>query len=102
METLPQLAATAGTGQQNIFHAAKHTVTIMNETTNITHSSGSPSVWQLLPLINILLAIAATVRCVKAGHRGLPLVLWLLLVWLVPVIGPLVTLFRVRHARNTT
>jgi len=74
----------------------------MNETTQVTHSSGSLFLFQLLPLINIVLAIAATVRCVRTGRRGLTLVLWLLFVWLVPIIGPVVALFAVRRAACAT
>jgi hypothetical protein len=55
-----------------------------------------------LPPINIVLAIAATVRCVRTGQRGLALIFWLLFVWLVPVIGPLVTLFAVRRTASTS
>jgi hypothetical protein len=53
---------------------------------------------QGLPLLNIILAIFATVRCVRAGQRGLALFLWILFVWLVPVVGPVVTLCVVRRS----
>jgi hypothetical protein len=49
--------------------------------------------FQLLPLINIALAIVATVCCVRAGKRNLVLILWLLFIWLIPFIGPIVPLF---------
>ena len=70
----------------------------MNETTQITHGSSGVGFWQLVPLLNILLAIVASVRCVRSGRRGLVLVLWLMVVWLLPVIGPFIALFALRRA----
>lgn len=70
----------------------------MNETTQIIQSSGGVGFWQIVPVLNILLAIVATVRCVRSGRRGAGLALWLLLVWLLPVLGPLIALLVVRRS----
>ena len=48
--------------------------------------------WESMPLINLALAVIATIRCVRIGRKGWTLVLWLLFIWLVPIIGPVVTL----------
>ena len=73
----------------------------MNEITYVTHyNTVANDLVGLLPLVNLVLAIITTVRCVKTGKRGVELVLWLLFIWLVPVIGPIVALFVVRHPKN--
>ena len=69
----------------------------MNETSQVTQGLTVPFFFPLLPLINIVLAVLATLRCVRTGHRGLALILWLLFIWLVPIIGSLVALFVVRR-----
>lgn len=58
--------------------------------------------FQMVPFIVIALAIMATVRCVRSRQQGLALILWLLFIWLVPVIGACVALFALRHAHSTS
>jgi hypothetical protein len=65
---------------------------------DVVKGPGAPFFVQALPLLNIILAIFATVRCVRAGQRGLALFLRILFVWLVPVVGPVVTLCVVRRS----
>jgi hypothetical protein len=43
-------------------------------------------------LIDFLLAIAATVKCGRTGQRVRATIFWLALIWLVPLIGPIVAL----------
>lgn len=50
-----------------------------------------------LPMIHIVLAIVATVRCLRGGARGRALMLWLLLVWLLPILGPVIALALIRR-----
>jgi len=73
----------------------------MNEqyTMQVAQPSGLLNIfWECLPLINLVLAVMATVRCVKRGQQGLALVLWLIFIWLVPIIGSLVALYAIRRA----
>ena len=76
----------------------------MNTTQHIIQT-GQPSgytniYWQCLPFLILFvifgLAIFATVRCVKRGQSGLPMVLWLLIIWLVPIAGSLAAIFAAR------
>ena len=53
---------------------------------------------QLVPLIILVLAVLATVRCVRTEQRGFALVLWLLFIWLVPIVGSCIALFAIRRA----
>ena len=57
---------------------------------------------QSLPLINLVLAVVATVRCVRAGQRDVALILWLLFIWLMPIIGPCVALFAIPRPVSMT
>jgi len=52
---------------------------------------------QSLPLINLVLAVVATVRCVRAGQRDVALILWLM-----PIIGPCVALFAIPRPVSMT
>jgi len=61
------------------------------------------SFYTYLPMIHIVLAVAATVRCFRCEARGIVLILWLLLVWLLPILGPVIALALVRRgAPHTT
>jgi hypothetical protein len=49
----------------------------------------------IFSIASIVLPILATIRHVRSGERSTPLVLWLLYIWLVPIIGPIVALCNV-------
>ncbi len=51
----------------------------------------------LLPLLNIVLAIFATLRSVRSGERRWVIVFWLAYTWLLPVVGPLAVLWATRR-----
>jgi hypothetical protein len=75
----------------------------MNQTSQVTQSPGGMSFYTYLPMIHIVLAIVATVRCFRGEARGIALILWLLLVWLLPIFGPVIALALVRRgAPHTT
>jgi hypothetical protein len=42
-------------------------------------------------------SIYATLRCVKNSRKELPLVYPLLVIWLLPILGPIVVLLSMRH-----
>ncbi len=56
----------------------------------------------LLPLISLVLAVVATVRCVRAGQRDVALILWLLFIWLMPILGPCVALYAIPRTPSMT
>ena len=55
-------------------------------------------VFALLPLLNIGLAIVATLRSVRSGERTWVIVFWLVYTWFLPVLGPLAVLWATRRS----
>jgi hypothetical protein len=53
---------------------------------------------QFIPLLILVLAIFATILCVRSRQSGLALILWLLFIWLFPIVGSLVALLVLRKA----
>ena len=52
----------------------------------------------LLSLLQIPLAIAATLRSVRSGERSWVIAFWLGYTWLFPVLGPLAVLWATRRS----
>jgi len=61
---------------------------VMHQESAATFSNPTIVIMQCLPLICVVLAIIATVRCVRTGRQGWVLVLWMMFIWLVPLLGP--------------
>lgn len=58
--------------------------------------------WAGLPCIALALAVFATVRRVRSGQQGLALIYWLLLIWLMPIIGPILALYSIRRPASAS
>jgi hypothetical protein len=56
--------------------------------------------WQLsIFIVAALLAIRATIRAIHA-YRGVELPLWILIAWLFPFVGPIMTLIVIHKHRS--
>ena len=65
--------------------------------TSFVHTAGTPIFVTVLAIVRFALALTATLRCIWVGKKDLSLPLWLLLTWLVPIVGPLLTICLVRR-----
>jgi ABC-type transport system involved in multi-copper enzyme maturation permease subunit len=45
-------------------------------------------------------AIYATIAVIRSYHSGTAIILWLMLIWLFPIIGPVSAILSVRSARS--